>query len=158
MAQEIERKFLVQGDFSGLAVKKLKITQGYLSLDKARTVRIRIQDELSFITIKGITNAAGLSRYEWEKEINRDEAEELLKLAIGIPIQKTRYLIPLDNHLFEVDVFEGENNGLIIAEVELQSEADFFTRPNWLGKEVSGDIRYYNANLILKPFKSWGVK
>lgn len=153
MALEIERKFLVDGDFLDQAEDSLHIVQGYLSLDKARTVRIRIQNEKAFLTIKGETNASGLSRYEWEKEIDQKEAKELLKLIIGSSIEKTRYRIPIGNHIFEVDVFSGENEGLILAEVELESETEAFEKPDWLGKEVSGDPRYYNANLVLNPFK-----
>jgi len=152
---EIERKFLVKGNFIGQAKESLDIIQGYLSLDKARTVRVRIQNEKAFLTIKGKTNASGLSRFEWEKEIDTKEAKELLKLAIGSSIEKIRYRIPIGNHIFEVDVFSGENKGLILAEVELQSESEAFEKPKWLGKEVSGDPRYYNANLVLNPFIKW---
>lgn len=153
MALEIERKFLVEGDFIDQAEERLVIIQGYLSLDKERTVRVRIQNERAFLTIKGKSNASGLSRYEWEKEVDQSEAKELLKLAIGSSIEKIRYCIPVGNHVFEVDVFSGENEGLVLAEVELQSESEAFEKPDWLGKEVSGDPRYYNANLILNPFK-----
>ena len=153
MALEIERKFLVEGDFLNQAKESLNIIQGYLSLDKERTVRIRIQNEQAFLTIKGKSNASGLSRFEWEKEIDTKEAKELLKLAIGSSIEKIRYRIPIGNHVFEVDVFSGENEGLVIAEVELQSESEAFEKPEWLGKEVSGDPRYYNVNLVLNPFK-----
>jgi CYTH domain-containing protein len=153
VAQEIERKFLVEGDFIDQAEESLDIIQGYLSLDKERTVRVRIQNEKAFLTIKGKSNASGLSRYEWEKEIDQSEAQELLKLATGSLIEKIRYRIPVGNHVFEVDVFSGENEGLILAEVELQSETEAFEKPKWLGKEVSGDSRYYNANLVLDPFK-----
>lgn len=155
MATEIERKFLVEGDFISLAKDQKRITQAYLSLDKERTVRIRIQDDLAFLTIKGKGNSSGLSRYEWEKEIDLQEAKALMKLALGNPIEKIRYLVPAGNHLFEVDVFAGENAGLILAEIELQSESEKFSKPKWLGKEVSGDPRYYNASLILQPFSKW---
>lgn len=158
MAQEIERKFLVKDDFIGQAGGSLLIIQAYLSLDKERTVRIRIQNEQAFLTIKGKSNVSGLSRYEWEKEIDQSEAKELLKLAIGSSIEKIRYRIPVGNHVFEVDVFSGENEGLVLAEVELQSEAEVFEKPEWLGKEVSGDPRYYNSNLVLNPFNKWGEK
>ena len=152
---EIERKFLVKGDFIGQAKESLDIIQGYLSLDKARTVRVRIQNEQAFLTIKGKTNASGLSRYEWKKEIDTKEAKELLKLAIESSIEKIRYRIPIGNHIFEADVFPGENKGLILAEIELKSESEAFEKPKWLGKEVSGDPRYYNANLVLNPFNKW---
>lgn len=155
MATEIERKFLVEGDFISLAKDQKRITQAYLSLDKERTVRIRIQDELAFLTIKGKGNASGLSRYEWEKEIDLQEAKALMKLALGNQIEKIRYIIPSGNHIFEVDVFSGENEGLVLAEIELQSETEKFSKPKWLGKEVSGDPRYYNASLILHPFSKW---
>ena len=158
MALEIERKFLVKGDFLNQAKESLDIIQGYLSLDKARTVRIRIQNKQAFLTIKGKSNASGLSRYEWEKEIDKKEAKKLLELAIGSLIEKTRYRIPIGNHIFEVDVFFGENEGLVLAEVELKSEAEAFEKPEWLGKEVSGDPHYYNANLVLNPFNKWDVK
>lgn len=155
MAQEIERKFLVKDDFIGQAGESILIIQAYLSLDKERTVRIRIQNEQAFLTIKGKSNVSGLSRYEWEKEIDQSEAKELLKLAIGSSIEKIRYRIPVGKHVFEVDVFSGENEGLVLAEVELQSEEEVFEKPEWLGKEVSGDPRYYNANLVLNPFNKW---
>lgn len=158
MAQEIERKFLVKDDFIGQAGESILIIQAYLSLDKERTVRIRIQNEQAFLTIKGKSNVSGLSRYEWEKEIDQSEAKELLKLAIGSSIEKIRYRIPVGNHVFEVDVFSGENEGLVLAEVELQSEAEVFEKPEWLGKEISGDPRYYNSNLVLNPFNKWGEK
>lgn len=116
MAQEIERKFLVKDDFIGQAGESLLIIQAYLSLDKERTVRIRIQNEQAFLTIKGKSNVSGLSRYEWEKEIDQSEAKELLKLAIGSSIEKIRYRIPVGKHVFEVDVFSGENEGLVLAE------------------------------------------
>jgi adenylate cyclase len=155
VALEIERKFLIKGDFINQMKDSHSIIQGYLSLDKERTVRIRIQNEKSFLTIKGKSNADGLTRFEWEKEIDLTEAKEILKLAIGKPIEKTRYRIPIGNHVFEVDVFSGENKGLIVAEVELQSEDEEFIKPEWLGIEVSGDTRYYNANLVLNPFCKW---
>ncbi|MCD6092224.1 MAG: CYTH domain-containing protein [Bacteroidales bacterium] len=156
MAPEIERKFFVKGDFISQAEESLLITQGYLSLDKERVVRIRIQNEKAFITIKGKSNASGLSRFEWEKEIDQKEALELMKLVVGSPIEKIRYRIPIEKHVFEVDVFSGKNEGLILAEIELSSEAEVFTKPSWLGKEVSGDSRFYNANLVLNPFSKWG--
>lgn len=156
MATEIERKFLIEGDFIDQTVESLNIKQGYLSLDKERTVRIRIQNEKAFLTIKGKSSKSGLSRYEWEKEIDLEEAKSLLNLAIGKPIEKIRYRIPLGKHVFEVDVFSGENQGLILAEVELRYESEAFLEPNWLGEEVSGDSRYYNANLVLHPFCKWG--
>ena len=158
MATEIERKFLIVGDFMDQAKESLNIRQGYLSLDKERTIRIRIQNKKAFLTIKGKSSASGLSRYEWEKEIDLEEGKSLLNLTIGRAIEKTRYLIPLGKHVFEIDVFSGENLGLVLAEVELQSETEVFIKPSWLGKEVTGDARYYNANLILNPFSKWKEK
>jgi len=155
VAVEIERKYLVEGDFINQAVDSLLIIQAYLSLDKERTVRVRIQNEKAFLTIKGKSNVSGLSRYEWEREIDLEEAKSLMDLTIGKPIEKTRYHVPLGKHIFEVDVFSGENKGLILAEVELQSETEAFLKPQWLGKEVTGDARFYNANLVLNPFSKW---
>lgn len=154
MSKEIERKFLVRGDFKSLAFRSERITQGYLSSVPERTVRVRIKGNEGFITIKGLSNASGLTRYEWEKEIPVDEARELLQLSEPGMIDKTRYLIQVGKHVFEVDEFYGENEGLILAEIELQSEDEPFEKPEWLGKEVTGDPRYYNAMLSKKPYKS----
>lgn len=155
MPQEIERKFLVKGEFKARAVNATRITQGYLSTVPERTVRIRINGEKGFITIKGIGSASGVSRYEWEMEIPYTEAEELLEICEPGIIDKTRYLVNAGRHTFEVDVFSGENQGLVVAEVELGSEDETFERPDWLGKEVTGDVRYFNANLIKNPFSKW---
>ncbi|PKP11139.1 MAG: adenylate cyclase [Bacteroidetes bacterium HGW-Bacteroidetes-3] len=156
MAKEIERKFLVSGDYKKHAIKSYKIAQGYLSTVPERTVRIRIRDTKGFITIKGISNASGTTRFEWEKEIPLNEAENLLQLCEPTIIEKTRYIIPVnDNLYFEVDEFFGENNGLIIAEIELPNENTKFIKPSWLGKEVTGQLKYYNAMLAKKPFKEW---
>lgn len=145
---EIERKFLVQStDFIKLAYQYDQIKQGYLSKDPARTVRIRIKNKKSFITIKGASNASGMSRYEWEKELPLQEGIALLKLALPVVIEKTRYLVKHQGFIFEVDVFEGEHQGLIIAEVELEHEHVQIELPPWIGKEVTGDPRYYNASL-----------
>lgn len=153
MSKEIERKFLVRGDFKSLAFRSERITQGYLSSVPERTVRVRIKGNEGFITIKGLSNASGLTRYEWEKEIPVDEARELLQLSEPGMIDKTRYLVQVGKHVFEVDEFYGENEGLILAEIELQSEDEPFEKPEWLGKEVTGDPRYYNAMLSKKPYK-----
>lgn len=153
MSKEIERKFLVRGDFKSLAFRSERITQGYLSSVPERTVRVRIKGNEGFITIKGLSNASGLTRYEWEKEIPVDEARELLQLSEPGMIDKTRYLVQVGKHVFEVDEFYGENEGLILAEIELQSEDEPFEIPEWLGKEVTGDPRYYNAMLSKKPYK-----
>tara|TARA_B100000795_G_scaffold112494_1_gene83292 strand:- start:7069 stop:7536 length:468 start_codon:yes stop_codon:yes gene_type:complete len=154
--QEIERKFLVKNnDYKAQATCQKKIVQGFLSTHPERTVRVRIKGDQGFLTIKGLSNETGTTRFEWEKEIPLSEAETLLRLCENPIIDKTRYNIPLGRHLFEVDVFTGNNAGLVIAEVELSSEEDTYTAPAWLGKEVTGDIKYYNSSLIQKPFKDW---
>lgn len=156
MNLEIERKFLVKNTtFIGDAFKKSHIKQGFLNSNKLRVVRIRIIDEKGYITVKGNSNKSGISRLEWEKEIPIKEARSLMLLAENDPIEKTRYYINSDMHIFEIDVFQKENNGLILAEIELQAEDEFFKRPNWLGKEVTGDVRYYNASLSKVPFLKW---
>jgi adenylate cyclase len=153
---EIERKFLVNSDaFKRDALRKNKIAQGYLNSAPERTVRVRIKGEKGFLTIKGQSNETGLSRFEWEKEISIQEATELLLLCEKGVIEKTRYEIEVGLHLYEVDEFYGENEGLIIAEVELQSEIENFEKPIWLGQEVTTDNRYYNSYLSQHPFKSW---
>lgn len=155
MAQEIERKFLVKGDFKPYASKSTRVTQGYLCSVPERTVRVRIKGEKGFITIKGIGNKEGTSRYEWEKEIPVAEVEELLKICEPGVIDKTRYLVSSGEHTFEVDEFYGENQGLVIAEVELQSADEAFVKPEWLGDEVTGDVRYYNVMLMKTPYTTW---
>ena len=155
MPQEIERKFLVTGDFRPHAIRTARIVQGYICTVPERTVRIRINDDKGYITIKGSTSANGRSRYEWEKEIPVSEAEELILLCEPGIIDKTRYFIPCGEHLFEVDQFHGENEGLIIAEIELQTEDESFERPAWLGTEVTNDARYYNASLVHLPYSRW---
>jgi len=155
MAKEIERKFLVKGNFKDQAVKGTRIVQGYLSSVPERTVRVRIKGDKGYLTIKGIGNASGASRFEWEKEIPVNEAEELLKICEPGVIDKTRYNVKVGNHTFEVDEFYGENEGLVIAELELSSEDEPFPKPQWLGKEVTGDTKYYNAMLMKNPFTKW---
>ena len=153
---EIERKFLVNvTTFKDEAFKSTRIIQGFLSTDKKRTVRVRLKGEIGFLTIKGESTNDGLSRFEWEKELPKNEAETLLKLCKKGIIDKIRYEIKVDNHIFEVDEFFGDNEGLTIAEVELNTETETFTKPNWLGKEVTGDIKYYNSQLSIHPFKLW---
>jgi adenylate cyclase len=153
---EIERKFLTTSDdFKTLAFKQNRIIQGYLSRIPERTVRIRIRDEKGFLTIKGNTNTSGLSRFEWEKEIPVDEAKALLHLCEKGVIDKIRYEVKVGRHIFEVDEFYGENKGLIVAEIELQSENETFEKPIWLGKEVTHEIKYYNSYLSKKPFLEW---
>lgn len=155
---ETERKFLVKGDaYRALAVKAVHIKQGYLAHDGGNTVRIRIQDDISYLTIKG-RSLDGISRPEWEKNIPVTEAEELMLLCHGGIIDKTRHIIPAGEgspRYFEVDEFHGENEGLVMAEIELGSPDEPFPRPDWLGEEVTGDKRYYNSYLTKNPFKNW---
>lgn len=153
---EIERKFLVKAnDFKAEAFKKTRIVQGFLNTDPHRTVRIRINGNQAFITVKGLSNKTGLSRFEWEKEIPVKEAETLLDICEPGIIEKVRYLVKINNHTFEVDEFLGENQGLVIAEVELKDENESFTKPAWLGPEVTGDVRYYNSQLSKDPYINW---
>ena len=153
---EIERKFLVKSsDFKEQAFAQNQIAQGYLSSLPERTVRVRIKGKKGFLTIKGIGQHGGMSRFEWENEIPLDEARELLKLCEKGKIEKTRYEIKSGKHVFEVDEFYGENEGLVMAEIELESETDTFEKPDWLGEEVTNDERYYNAYLSKNPFKTW---
>ena len=157
MAQEIERKFLVAGNYKSEAYASVRITQGYLSRVPERVVRVRIKGDKGFITIKGTTNDTGLSRFEWEKEIPLADAQSLLKLAEPGVIDKTRHLIKNTDgrHIWEVDEFHGDNECLVMAEIELESENDLFDKPSWLGKEVTGDKRYYNAYLSENPYRLW---
>lgn len=153
---EIERKFLVtSNDFKQEAFKNTRIIQGFLNTDKYRTVRVRLKGEQGFITVKGQTENNGTTRFEWEKEISKTEAEGLLGLCEPGIIDKNRFEIQVDTHIFEVDVFYGDNEGLIIAEIELKHENEPFKKPNWLGKEVTGDIKYYNSLLSKHPYKTW---
>jgi adenylate cyclase len=152
---EIERKFLVTSDaFKQAAFKHTRIVQGFLNTHPERTVRVRIKGGQGFLTVKGISNKAGTIRTEWETAISVEDAELLLKLCEPGIIDKTRYEIKLGRHIFEVDEFSGENEGLIIAEVELNSEDEVFEKPHWLGKEVTGELKYYNSQLSLNPFKN----
>lgn len=153
---EIERKFLVASNaFKSDALRKNNIAQGYLSAHTERTVRVRIKGEKGYLTIKGKSNETGLSRFEWEKDISVEEAKQLLLLCEKGVVEKIRYEIQVGEHLFEVDEFLGENEGLVIAEVELQSESEIFEKPSWLGIEVTQDHRYYNSYLSQNPFTSW---
>ena len=153
---EIERKFLVlSNDFINESFAKKRIVQGYLNLNPERTVRVRIKGKKGFLTIKGKSNESGTTRLEWEKEIDVTDAEKLLQLCEKGLIDKVRYEIKVGKHVFEVDVFSGENEGLIMAEIELQIEDEAFIKPHWLGKEVTNDNRFYNAYLSNSPFKSW---
>ncbi|MGJ8743923.1 CYTH domain-containing protein [Polaribacter sp.] len=156
MSLEIERKFLVNNeDFKKEKYHQQKIKQGFLNSDKNRVVRIRIADDLAFITVKGKSNIAGTMRFEWEKEISKNEAENLLLLCEPALIDKTRFLVKKGKHIFEIDEFYGENQGLVVAEVELTDENEDFIKPTWLGKEVTGILKYYNSNLSKHPFKNW---
>ena len=155
MANEIERKFLVNGEFRHFSTVETRIVQGYLSSVPERTVRIRIKGDKGFITIKGIGNESGATRYEWEREIPVSDAKELLSLCEPGVIDKTRFLVKHGEHTFEVDEFYGENEGLTVAEIELDSEDEEFDRPVWLGAEVTGDKKYYNSMLMKNPFNTW---
>lgn len=153
---EIERKFLINDiEVIKQATNQYLIKQGYLSSVVERTVRIRIKNDKGFITVKGKSNESGTSRMEWEKEIAFEDALALLNLCEEYIIDKTRYLIEQGKHCFEVDVFHGANEGLILAEIELNSEDEVFDKPDWLGTEVTGDVRYYNSYISKKPFKDW---
>ena len=153
---EIERKFLVKDEsFKSMATESHRLTQGYICKESGRTVRVRLWDDKGYLTIKGAGSASGMSRYEWEKEISAEDARDLFMLCQSGIIDKTRYIVPVDGKTFEVDEFYGENVGLIMAEIELESEDAAFTRPSWLGKEVTGDRRYYNSMLSVHPFSEW---
>lgn len=153
---EIERKFLViSEDFKKEAFAQNRIVQGYLSSVPDRTVRVRIKGDKGFLTIKGASNVSGRSRFEWEKEIPLEDAQQLLQLCEKGVIDKIRFEVKVGNHMFEVDTFYGDNQGLIIAEIELSSENENFEKPKWLGKEVTNDNRYYNSNLSKNPFINW---
>ena len=155
MAQEIERKFLVIGDFKSQAFEQSRIVQGYISSARGRTVRVRIRNGRGYLPIKGASNESGTSRYEWEKELPLHEAEELMKLCEPGVIDKSRYLVRSGKHIFEVDEFYGENEGLIVAEVELNAEDEAFVKPSFIGQEVTGEVRYYNSQLMKKPYTTW---
>ncbi len=153
---EIERKYLVTSlDFLNQYSSKNEIAQGYLNSNPERTVRIRIKGNKGFITIKGIGSESGISRFEWEKEIEIEEAKSLLKLCERGVIEKTRYEVKSGKHIIEIDVFHGENDGLILAEIELENENEAILKPDWIGNEVTNDKRYYNSYLSQNPFKNW---
>jgi adenylate cyclase len=153
---EIERKFLVTSEaFKEEAFTQNRIAQGYLSSVPGRTVRVRIKGNKGFLTVKGASNGSGLSRFEWEKEIPLDEAQKLLLLCEKGIIDKTRFEVKMGNHIFEIDEFYGENEGLIMAEIELKSETETFEKPIWLGNEVTNDKRYYNSYLSKNPYRNW---
>lgn len=153
---EIERKFLVKSDaFKNEARSKTRLIQGFLNTHKERTVRVRIKGKQGYVTVKGKSTDNGLSRFEWEMEIPKENAEALLELCEPIVINKMRYEINVGTHVFEVDEFFGENEGLIVAEVELISENETIIKPDWLGEEVTGQIKYYNSQLSKHPYKTW---
>ena len=154
MAQEIERKFLVVGEYKNLAHTSMHLVQGYIA-SGSRTVRVRISDDRAWLTIKGPSMDGGLSRFEWEHEIPAKEALVLLPLCEGALIDKRRYLVDFEGHTFEVDEFYGDNEGLVIAEVELQSVDEPVVYPDWIGKEVTGIRRYYNSYLRGHPYNVW---
>jgi len=156
MATEIERKFLVKDDsYKRLAYASDHILQGYICSSQGRTVRVRSRGCCSFLTIKGPSDDGGLSRYEFEKEITSDEARNLFRLCEPGAIEKTRYLVKSGNHTFEVDEFHGDNQGLILAEVELSAPDEAFEKPSFIGLEVTGDRRYYNSCLSRHPYREW---
>lgn len=155
---EIERKFLVHkrgGEYKAEAFALSRIQQGYICSGRGRTVRVRIRDEKAYLTIKGPSLDGGLSRYEFEKEITPDEARHLMQLCEPGIIDKTRYLVKSGKHTFEVDEFYGDNDGLVMAEVELASADEPFEKPAFIADEVTGDRRFYNSSLRQLPFKEW---
>ena len=154
---EVERKFLVVGDFKPFATSSTHIAQGYIASGNGRTVRVRIRGDKGYLTIKGPSNEAGLARFEWEKEITLEEAKALMSICEPGIIEKTRWLVPSTDgrHTWEVDVFEGDNEGLVMAEIELESENDTFEKPAFIGQEVTGDRRYYNSHMRKYPYKLW---
>lgn len=156
MPLEIERKFIVTGEFKSLSTNCTHIQQGYIASGKGRTVRVRIRDEKGYLTIKGPSGKAGISRYEFEKEIPLEDARDLMAICeLGI-IDKHRYLVPAeDGHVWEVDEFHGDNDGLIMAELEMKSEDEPYVRPAFIGREVTGDRRFYNSHMRLNPYKLW---
>ena len=155
MATETERKFLVEGNYKASVMESSRIVQGYLSSVAERTVRVLIRGERGYLTIKGAGDASGLTRYEWENEIPVKEAEELLALCEPGIIEKTRHLVPVGEHVYEVDEFHGKNAGLVVAEIELGDVAESFEKPTWLGREVTGEAAYYNSMLIERPYSKW---
>lgn len=156
MAQEIERKFLVLDDsFKHEAFSKSHIQQGYICSERGRTVRVRIRDERAYLTIKGPSENGGLSRYEFEREIPLEDARQMMQFCEPGIIDKTRWLVKSGKHTFEVDEFFGDNEGLVVAEVELSYEDEPYKKPHFIGKEVTGDRRYYNSQLRLCPFQKW---
>ncbi len=155
MAIEIERKFLVKGEYKPLASSFSRIVQGYICSGRGRTVRVRLRDDKGYLTIKGPSLDGGLSRYEFEKEISKDEALSLLRLCEPGMVDKVRWLVPWEGHTYEVDEFFGENEGLVVAEIELSRPDESFSPAPFLGEEVTGDRRYYNSSLRALPYTKW---
>ena len=156
MAVEIERKFLVEGtEYRRMAYSSDRIVQGYICRQDGNSVRVRIRDGRGYLTIKGPSLDGGLSRYEWEREISLSEAEDLLLLCRDAKIDKRRYLVKCGNHTYEVDEFYGDNEGLVVAEIELSDKDEPFERPSFLGREVTSEARYYNGHLTRFPYKDW---
>ena len=156
MGVEIERKFLVKLDkFNKEGLARNRIIQGFLNSDKERVVRVRVSDNQGFLTIKGLSDASGIRRYEWEQEIPLADAQDLLQLVEPGIIEKYRYHISCGDHVFEVDEFLNDNAGLVLAEIELSDENEVFEKPSWLGKEVTGISKYYNASLSKLSYKDW---
>ncbi|UII81765.1 CYTH domain-containing protein [Flagellimonas sp. CMM7] len=155
---EIERKFLVKSNaYKEEAKSQTRIVQGFLNTDPERTVRVRIKGDKGFLTVKGISNDSGTTRFEWETEISVGEATNLIDLCEPVILEKIRFEVPTGNHVFEVDEFFGENKGLVVAEIELEHEDEVFVKPNWLGHEVTGEVKYYNSQLSKKPYSNWGA-
>ena len=153
---EIERKFLVvSGDYKTESFSQTRIIQGFLNTNPERTVRVRLKGEQGFLTVKGKSTDNGLKRFEWEKDISKADAKALLNLCEKGVIDKVRYEVKKGKHIFEIDEFFGDNQGLIIAELELQHENETFDSPVWLGKEVTGDAKYYNSQLSQTPYNIW---
>lgn len=158
MALEIERKFLVKDEnYKEEAFKATRVMQGYISSAKGRTVRVRTMGDKGFITIKGPSNASGTTRFEWEKEISVEDVRQLMNLCEPGIIDKTRYLVKAGQLTYEIDEFYGDNEGLTVAEIELPTEDTPFERASWLGEEVTGDRRYYNASLTKNPYTNWKI-
>lgn len=156
MPLEIERKFIVTGEFKSLSTNCTHIQQGYIASGNGRTVRVRIRDEKGYLTIKGPCGKAGISRYEWEKEIPLEDARDLMTICEPGLIDKHRYLVPQpDGHVWEVDEFHGDNEGLIMAELEMKSEDEAYECPPFIGREVTGDRRFYNSHMRKNPYKLW---
>ncbi len=156
MPYEIERRFLADRYYDYTAFNSTRIIQAYISTDPLRAVRVRMDGDKAFITIKGGSMSGGAMRYEWEQEISRKDARELMFLRSGHLVEKTRYRIPAERHTFEVDCFSGANEGLVVAEVELTRIDEPFERPIWLGEEITGEMKYSNLALSVTPFGTWG--